>query len=271
MSDDVRLTDPIHLSEVINGRGEVRAGRLIKVTRRRDILVGELIDEDLLLCSADPDTDPDPHWMPHLAGMEVRDRDVAVKTATRHLISWGLLELGEKDGDYGLFPPHSVISDAFRSAVAAVTWRTQVRDEGDFSGAALLLPGALVLHDEIDIEMGQHVLVFRSAEREAAHLAAWMDPRAASRSTEPPIVAVTTEELRPSPDELAGRARTSTVVGRVARTAEGGTEQAVTAYGTDEGLWLLQGRKGAEPVATLQLVSDGDLLALTQRLTSLEG
>lgn len=271
MSDNVYLTDSIHLSGVVNKRGEVRSGQLSNVAKRRDIFVGELIDEEILLCSTDPDAGPDRHWMPHLAAMEARDQNVAVRTTARQLMSWGLLELGDNDGDYESRQPHSIISDAFRSAAAAITWQTQVRDEAEKRGAALLLPGDLVLHDEIDVEMGQHVLVFRSAEREARHLAAWMDPRGKSRSTEPPIVAAAPEKLRPSPDEVAGRAWTSTVVGRVARTLEGGNEQAVTAYGAEEGLWLLQGRKGSEPVATLQLVNEADLLALTQRLTSLAG
>lgn len=270
MSDHVYVTDPVGLDEVVNGRGEVRIGQLVKVARRRDILIGELIDEELLLCGKDPDADPDQHWMPHLARMEARDREVAVRTTVRHLVSLGALELGEADGDYELLPPHSLISHAFNSAVAAVTWRMQIRDEGETAGAALLLPGGLVLHDEINIGMGQHLLVFRSAEREAGHLAAWMDPRSTTRRTEEPVVAASPEELRPSTNELAARARTSAIVARVARTPEGGTEQAVTAYGTDEGLWLLQGRTGPDPVATLQLVGDADLLALTQRLTSLD-
>lgn len=271
--ESIAVTDPVPLHEVLGDRDQIRIGRLISVAKRRDIVIGEHLDEELLLCGEDPDPEkePDPHWMPHLARMDARARSVAIETTARHLESLGAVELGQNPGEVFLLPPHSLIAHALRSAVAALTWRVQSRGEADASGSALLMPGGLVLHDDIDRDMGQHVLVLRSSEREAAHLAGWIDPKGMTKQTEPPIVAATPEELRPSPDELAGRARTSTVVGRVARTAEGGTEQAVTAYGTDEGLWLLQGRKGAEPVATLQLVSDADLLALTQRLTSLEG
>lgn len=269
----MEVTDPVPLWEVLGDGAEIRFEALIRVTRKHDVVLGELIDEEMLLCGEDPDParEPDPHWMPHLARKDARDRGVAVETTVRHLESLGVLELQEVEGDFDLLPPHSLVSHALHSAVAVVTWRLRVRDEGDNSGAALLLPDGLVLHDEIDGEMGQHQLVLRSAGREAAHLAAWMDPRAASRTTEPPVVASAPDQLHPSPEELARRARTSTVVARVARTPDGGMEQAVTAYGTDEGLWLLQGRSGPDPVATLQLVSDADLLALTQRLTSLGG
>lgn len=271
--ESIATTDPVPLYEVLGDREQIRIGRLIKIAKRHDIVIGEHLDEELLLCGEDPDPEeePDPHWMPYLARMDAPSRIVAVETTARHLDSLGAVELGDTPGEVYLLPPHSLIAHAFRSAVAAVTWRVQSRGEADASGSALLMPGGLVLHDDIDRDMGQHVLVLRSAEREASHVASWIDPKATTRQTEPAIVAASPEELQPSPSELAARARTSTIVARVARTPGGGTESAVTAYGTDEGLWLLQGRKGAEPVATLQLVGEADLFALTKRLTSLKG
>lgn len=74
----------------------------------------------------------------------------------------------------------------------------------------------------------------------------------------------------PRPDDLAARATTTTVLARVARTPDGGVEQALTTYATDEGLWLLQGRRAPEPVATLQIPGRGDLAAVTRRLVTLD-
>lgn len=264
-------SEPIGLHELLGKGGQLRRRDLIRAVQDHDVLVGEYLDEELMLCGNDPNAEPDRHWMPYLSRQDAHDRQVAVETTARHLESLGSLELGKSEGDYELAPPHSLIAHALAEAGAAVTWRMMVRgeDDGGRASGALLLPDGVVLHDDIDDGGGQHVLVFRSAEREARHVAVWMDARSACRETEQPIVASRVADLRPSPDELAARARSSTVVARVARTPQGGIAQAVTAYGTDEGLWLLQGHDGPEPIVSLQLVSDADLLALTRRLTLL--
>lgn len=55
----------------------------------------------------------------------------------------------------------------------------------------------------------------------------------------------------------------------VATTAGGSQEQAVTAYGADDGLWLFQGRRSQQPGAILQRLEDEDVLAVAGQLLSL--
>jgi hypothetical protein len=54
----------------------------------------------------------------------------------------------------------------------------------------------------------------------------------------------------------------------VARGPDGGVAQALTLYGTDDGLWVLQTRMDPEPVASLQRIGEDDLLALARRLVT---
>jgi len=256
----------VSLMDVIGKRRDLPVGELLRAARKRDVLVGEFLDEELILLGKDTEAEPDPHWHPHLSQRDAAGREVALDTTVRKLVTIGLLEAGD---DPTWVPPHSVVMQAMASALAAVTWRTAIEGEGTGTGAALLLPGGLVLDDDIDADIGSHVLTFRSAEREAPHLRIWFDPRRTAAHTRPPIVAPTPEELDPRPADLAARAQTTTVMARVARTPEGGLEQTLTTYGTEDGLWLLQSRRAPEPVATLQLLGADDLLAVARRLVTL--
>jgi len=263
------LTDPVGVEELLDGRDELAVQELARTARDRDIVLGEFVDEELLLCGKDPDALPDRHWTPRQHGYEVAQRAAAREAVLLLLESHGFLEPASDSGDPALVPPHSILAQALESAVAALTWRADVRKEGTAVGGAFLLPGGLALHDDIDEVTGQHMLVIRTQSREAVHVAGLLDPATTTATTRPPVVAASVEELRPRPDELLAGAVTSSIVVRVARTPGGGQEQAVTTYGTDEGLWVLQGRKGPEPVASLQLVGDDDLLALARALTDL--
>ncbi|MGH3664795.1 MAG: hypothetical protein ACRDU8_01665, partial [Egibacteraceae bacterium] len=227
---------------------------------------GELLDEELLLCSDDPDRVAHPHWTPHLWRLSPQLRDVAETTVTRLDVAHGLLErVGEGPDDIEWSPALSVVADAFTAASAQVAWRYGLRDEPPLSGAALLLPDRVVLHDDIDDEAGQHLLVFRSAAREVAHLVAKLDPQDRARVGGEPAVATHPAHLIPAPDALATAAATTSTVGRgpVWRDAP---ERLLHTYGTDEGLWLLESRGGPEPVATLRLLDDGDLVVLARTL-----
>jgi len=256
----------VYLMDVIGRRPDLPVGELIRAARKRDVVAGEFMDEELILLGKDSDAEPDPHWHPHLSTRDQAGRRVALETTVRKLVMVGLLDPGEDGADPAWVPPFSVLTQAMASALAAITWRTAVQDEGTATGAALVLPGGLVLDDDIDEANGGHVLTFRSAERQALHLQIWLDPRGRAKHTRPPIVARTADDLDPRPDDLAARATTTTVLARVARTPDGGVEQALTTYATDEGLWLLQGHRAPESVATLQLVGGDDLAAVTRRL-----
>jgi len=262
------LTDPVSIEELLDGRQELGVRALADAARDHDVVLGEFVDEELLLCGADPDAAPDRHWTPRQHAYSEPQRTAAREAVLLLLESHGFVEPGNGSQAPALLPPHSIVAQAFSGAIAALTWRVDVRGEGTAVGGAFLLPGDLALHDDIDEATGQHVLVIRPRTREAVHVAGMLDPSTTTRATLPPVVAATVDQLRPRPDDLLASAATSSLVARVARAPGGGEEQAVTTYGTGDGLWVLQGRRGPEPVAVLQQVSDDDLVALAQRLTA---
>lgn len=266
--DSLYLTDPVGVEELLDGRAELAVRDLARTARDHDVVLGEFVDEELLLCGKDPDALPDPHWTPRQQRYSEEGRAAAREAVLLLLECHGFLDPATEPGAPALVPPHSIVAQSYDGAIAALTWRVDVRGEGTAVGGAFLLPGDLALHDDIDEATGQHILVIRTREREAVHVAGMLDPTSATQQTRQPIVATTAEDLRPRPEDLLAAARTSSLLARVARVPGGGEEQAVTTYGTDDGLWVLQGRSGPEPVAVLQLVDDRDLVALAERLTA---
>ncbi len=132
-----------------------------------------------------------------------------------------------------------------------------------------MLPHGLALHDDISAEPGFHELVLRPQHREVAWLAAMLDPTSCSTATFVPETAATVEELTPRVADLARRARSTTVMAAAGVTTSGGEEQAVTAYGTGDGLWLFQGRRGTEAEAILQRLGDTEIVGVAEQLLSL--
>ncbi len=267
MAPDPDLHYPVPLDLSLSHK-DLSKGRLVDVARRHDIVVGTFTDEEMVLCGDDADSEGDPHWTPHLHRMAADEVDVAKRACIRLLLSRALLAFGD-DGAPVFQQPHATLVWAVGQASALVTWRTDVRDEGTAVGGTFVLPHGLALHDDISAEPGLHELVLRPQHREAAWLAAMLDPTSCSTATFDPEVAATVEELAPRVAELAGRARSSTVMAAAGVTADGGEEQAVTAYGTGDGLWLFQGRRGTEAGAVLQRLGNREILAAAAQLLSL--
>ena len=267
MTPQPDLHHPTSLDLALTSK-DLSKGRLVDTARRHDIVVGTFTDEELVLCGDDADSTGDPHWTPHLNGLAADEIDIAKQACIRLLLSRGLLFFGD-DGNPVFEQPHATLVWAVQQASALVTWRTDVRDEGTALGGTFVLPHGLALHDDISAEPGFHQVVLRPPEREVAWLAAMLDPPGCSTAFFPPVVAASVEELAPSVAELALRARSSTVMAAAGVTAGGGEEQAVTAYGADDGLWLFQGRRGREPGALLQRLGDEEILAAARQLLSL--
>ena len=262
------LYDPVPLLDLSLTSRDLDKGRLAVTARRHDIVAGTFTDEEMVLCGDDPDSTGDPHWTPHLSALAAEEADIAKQACVRLLLSRGLLFFGD-DGNPVFEQPHATLVWAVQQASALVTWRTDVRDEGGAVGGTFVLPHGLALHDDISSQPGLHQLVLRPQEREAAWLAATLDPTGCSAATFPPEVAASVEELTARVAELALRARSSTVMAAAGVTAGGGEEQAVTAYGAADGLWLFQGRKGDQAGALLQRLGDEEILAAARQLLSL--
>lgn len=264
MTEGLYLTEPVTIQEVAEVVGDASLSDLAGVAATSDIVLGEFTDEELLICGRGPDAEPDAHWMPYLSGLDAGHRGVALDTAARLLTARGELVMEgegyELDGVLGL------LGRLAASAVGALTVRLDQRDVGTGTAGVVLLPHGLALHDDIDADPGLHVMVLRTRERESAYVAALLDPLSCCGETAPPIVAERAADLDPHPDELAAVARSATLLHRVSEVAGGHVELAVTSYGTDEALWLLQGRTGPEPVATLQRSSEADLHELARQL-----
>ncbi|MGH3665512.1 MAG: hypothetical protein ACRDU8_05395, partial [Egibacteraceae bacterium] len=217
----------------------------------------------------DPDAEPDAHWMPFLRRQSPAAVDVAKRTAIRWLEARALMTFTDDADAPVLGQPLASLAHVLHTAAALVTWRADVRDEPTAVGGAFVLPADVVLHDDIDGDAGLHTLVFRSLHREGAWVAALLDPDGCARSTQPPVLAPNVGALRPDPEGLARQAYSSSVVATAAHAPGGDVEQAVTTYGTDDGLWLLQGRVGRQREASLQRLGGEDVLAVARHLLAL--
>ena len=262
------LYDPVPLLDLSLTSRDLDKGHLADTARRHDIVAGTFTDEEMVLCGDDPDSTGDFHWTPHLSALAAEEADIAKQACVRLLLSRGQLSFGD-DGGPVFEQPHATLVWAIRQASALVTWRTDVVDEGTAIGGAFVVPHGLALHDDISAEPGLHEIVLRTQERQAAWLAAMLDPTGCSTTTFAPEVAATVEELAPRVAGLARQARSTTVMAAAGVTAGGGEEQAVTAYGAADGLWLFQGRKGDQAGALLQRLGDEEILAAARQLLSL--
>ena len=265
MNPDLYEPVPLDISLTSN---DLSSGRLVATARNHDVVIGTFTDEEMVLCGDDPDSRGDPHWTPHLQRWSADEAEIAKLACVRLLLSRGLLAFGD-DGGPVFEQPHATLAWAVQQASALVTWRTDVDDGPPAVGGTFVLPDGLVLHDDISAEPGFHELVVRPEDREAAWLAALLDPTGCSSATLAPEVAASVEELSPRLAELAARARSTTVMAAAGVTAGGGEEQAVTAYGADDGLWLFQGRRGSGAGALLQRVGDEEILAAARQLLSI--
>ncbi len=175
---------------------DLAKGRLAEVARAHDIVVGTFTDEEVVLCGDDPDSTGDPHWTAHLSALAAEEADIAKQACVRLLLSRGQLSFGD-DGGPVFEQPHATLVWAVQQASALVTWRTDVVDEGTAIGGAFVVPHGLALHDDISAESGLHEMVLRTQERQAAWLAAMLDPTGRSTTTVAPEVAATVEEVAP--------------------------------------------------------------------------
>jgi hypothetical protein len=262
--------DPDRFSRLLGPDGELPVGALVAACRREDVQLAVVPDEVVLLCGRDPLAPPRPHWTPWLRRPEV-DAEVARATSARWLLSRGLLEISDDEtAPPTLRQPLATLSWALASATGLVTYEATVRDGPRETGAILVLPEGLVLHDHIDADLGLHRLVFRSVGTEAAWLAAMLDPDGRSRRVGDPVHAASLEELAVQARSLPGRGRSRSVVVAAAEVDGAQLERSVTTIGTSRGLWTLQARDDATPPAQLQQVGADEVVALAAHLLSLD-
>jgi hypothetical protein len=248
----VHLYDPIWLDTLADRTGAVRLDRLADLVADHDVVVGELLDEELRMVGSGPPPDPDLHWTPRLAQLDVRGRETATEVALRHAVAFGLIE--DLDGGAGeVSPLLTVPSDEFTGAIAQLTWTHRCGDDDPAHEAMLLRPDGTVLHDEIDAGDGLHLLAFRSAERARAVVSAVLDVRPDADDVNPHP-----DAGQPHPDGAAAVAAGSVASCHLARAAVWDTAdpaRAVTTHATaDGGLWLIDQRDPAaapsDPVRT---------------------
>ncbi|HEV2071415.1 MAG TPA: hypothetical protein VGR26_16630, partial [Acidimicrobiales bacterium] len=160
---------PADLSALADRSGEVHWDRLAPLAASRDVVVGELLDEELLLCRrfAGLDAEPHPHWTPYQWGLDPALRAVTVRTVERLNVAHGLITYPDDAPDsVDLSVGLDALVMAFERAVVQLTWRWELGELAAWAGGVLVLDDGTVLHDEINREAGQHVLTFRSRERE---------------------------------------------------------------------------------------------------------
>lgn len=257
----------VTVESLVEPDGDVPLARLVAEVEGGDVPLAVVTDEVLLLCGQDATAAPRDHWTPWLAALEPDEVEVARTTAMRWLLAQGM---ARRDGErLTLRQPLSTLSWALEQAGAVVTYGVQTHDDTAESGAFLVLPHGLVLHDVIDRAGGSHVLVFRRPSAAAAWLAAMLDPLARSRRTHPPEVVEGADQLQEAVRALPGRPRSRTVAAAATGGGDDAVMQSVTAVGTTKGLWLVQARGGAEPVGTVQAVGEEDVLAVADALLAI--
>ncbi len=76
---------PANLSALADRSGQVHWDRLAPLAASRDVVIGELLDEELLLCRsfAGLDAEAHPHWTPCHWGLDPGLRAVSVRTVER--------------------------------------------------------------------------------------------------------------------------------------------------------------------------------------------
>lgn len=177
VDDEIYLHNPTPVSDICDGRGVPDWDRLGSLTADSDVFVGELVDEELQLCRsfAGLPSEADPYWTPHQWRFAPDYQALATRTVERVLRSQEAIVYSE-DRVATLLPFHEGVAFAFEHAIAQLTWRCDLGDRGERMGAVVVLDDGTVLHDDIDEVGGQHLMVFRTLEREVVHLADVLDP-----------------------------------------------------------------------------------------------
>ncbi len=261
---------PADLSALADRSGEVHWDRLAPLAASRDVVVGELLDEELLLCRrfAGLDAEPHPHWTPYQCGLDPALRAVTVRTVERLNVAHGLIMYPDDAADsVDLSVGLDALVMAFERAVVQLTWRWELGELAAWAGAVLVLDDGTILHDDINREAGQHVLTFRSREREVIFVDGSLDPDNLAGPALPVRPAGAAPEAVPDPRRLADVARTITELERGDVWGSGPPQRHVRAFGTEDGLWVLE--DGApEAEAGLRRLADDGMSELALHLLS---
>jgi hypothetical protein len=232
----VELIDPIRLDELADATGSLPAD-LSVIIARRDVVIGEVLDEELRLVGSGDPPGPDPHWTPRLSLLDEDGRETARDVVLRHAIAFGLID-DVTGHDAAVSPLLRIPGEEFEVASAQVTWVHRAAQADPSRGALLLRPDGSVLHDDIDVGDGLHLLALRSAERARALITAVLDVRADADE-----VAGHPEAGQPHPGGAAAVAADSVASCHLTRGAvwrSDRPDRTVTTHATADGaLWLI--------------------------------
>ena len=266
-ADGPYLTRPVDLSALADRSGAVDWGRLAAFAAGSDVVVGEVLDEELVLCRglAGFPEEPDPHWTPYLWPLSPSLRALSTRTVERLDVAHEVIEYPEDAPEMvECNPLLGGVIHAFEQAVTQLTWHHGPGEQGGWAGAALVLDGGVALHDDVDTESGQHVLVFRSLDREAVYVAGALDPDGRAGDGRSPSPGSPTSE--PDLQRLTASAVTHTTLQRGPVWRSASPELTVRAFGAVDGLWLLENDGPPGTVTEPQRVSAVEIDHLALRL-----
>ncbi len=266
-ADGPYLTSPVDLSALADRSGVVEWGRLGGLAASSDVVVGEVLDEELVLCRglAGLPEEPDPHWTPYLWPLSPSLRSLSTRTVERLDVAHEVISYPEDAPDeVECDPLLDAVVHAFQHAVGQLTWRHGSGERAGWAGATLVLGDGIALHDDVDTQSGQHILVFRSLDREAIYVFGALDPdgRAGDGS---PVAPNGSAGAVPDLQQLTAAAATTTLQ-RAPVWRSDSPERTVRAFGTDDGLWLLEGDGDPGAVVGPQRVSAGEIDHLARQL-----
>jgi hypothetical protein len=256
--------DAVPIEDVLDlVAGEIDVEPLVARAAEVDVDAGMFADEEIHWMSGGADASPDPFLdAPRLGLLPVREQDVALETAFWMLSAQGAIVL-HADGEPELVGLYAVLGELRTESEAAVSIRIDTRDTGVQRLAVYRVREDLFLCEVVEESGGLHHFTFRSAERQAAWLAAALDPGGRADRTEEPQQASELAELDPHPDRLAERCEVAAFVTLGERGPDGpGPLRAFTSYSGPDGLLVQTGWRTEDASAVaLQRLSAVDLTA----------
>ncbi len=236
---------------------------LVEAVKEADVDVGMLTDEEVHWIGPDPDRKPEEFIdAPRLSQLTSDHQEIALETALWMLQARGDATYDPTTDTLRLEGVHAILADLRNRPEAAVSVRVDVRGEGMRRAAIYRVRPDLFLSEEVS-DSGLHHFVLRSPVRQAAWLAAAIDPHHhVTTDSSSPQTASSLEGLDPNPDELAQRCDSAAFVFYGERGPDGQSSQrAFTAYSSTGGVHILTGRESANRgSASLQRLGRGDLL-----------
>jgi hypothetical protein len=241
------------LFSLVSSNNDVSLEDLEDAVAAEDVLIDCLTDEELYWLRNGEAT-PDPAMdEPYLSTLDERSRQVATDSGLRSLIAKGMVDVDPDDPSNLEFAgAYSVLADLRAAAPIVTRLRLDVPGDESIRYAFSLVSPSLVLTEEV-ADGGFHDFILQSPSSAAAALGAIFDRHGtAGLGSDRPMRAANRDDLRPHPDELAGRALHTVLLSSTHSTGNS-VDLAVAVHGTADGVFVSWTEPGERPHIRVRL------------------